>query len=255
MIKPRTTFVLFIIVLVLVYLFLPWKGIFFIIISLLFLAHLVYCSAAICSQAYIKTHCKANIKEKKIAITFDDGPDKLITPEVLNILDEYNVKATFFCIGSHIEKNKELLKAIDTKGHLIGNHSWSHDRWFDLFTWRKMKSEIEKTNGLIFEITGKMAKLFRPPYGVTNPALKKAIRAMEFHNIGWSIRSLDTVKSVEKTLKRIKKNLSPGDIILFHDNRKQISTILKKFLDYAKTNGFEIVPLDKLLGIDVYKTE
>ena len=131
MIKPRTTFVLYIIVLILVYLFLPWKGIFFIIISLLFLAHLVYCSANICSQAYIKTHCKSETKEKNIAITFDDGPDFDYTPQVLKVLDTFNIKATFFCIGIHIQKNEELLKEIDQKGHLIGNHSFSHETWFE----------------------------------------------------------------------------------------------------------------------------
>jgi peptidoglycan/xylan/chitin deacetylase (PgdA/CDA1 family) len=245
MIKPRTTLVLYIIVLIQVYLFLPWKGIFFIIISLLFLTHLIYCSANICSQAYIKTFCKTKITEKKIAITFDDGPDSEITPKVLEILDEFNVKATFFCIGKHIEKNEDLIKLIDEKGHLIGNHTWSHDRWFDLFSSKKMKADIEKTSGLITKIINKKIKLFRPPYGVTNPNLKKAIIGNGFHTIGWSIRSLDTISSTQK--------LSPGDIILFHDNREHIAEILKIFLEYTKNEAYEIVPLDQLLNIKAYE--
>lgn len=253
MIKPRTTFVLSIIVLVLVYLFLPWKGIFFSIVTVLFLAHLVYCSANICSQAYIKTYCKSDTKDKKIAITFDDGPDAEITPKVLAILNDFNVKATFFCIGNQIEKNRELVKEIDSNGHLIGNHSYSHEFWFDLYPANKMQEDIRKTNGLIFETIGKKTKLFRPPYGVTNPSLKRAIKKLGFNTIGWSIRSLDTVKKSEKTISLVKKRLSSGDIILFHDNREQIIETLKAFFTYAKTEGYKIVPLDELLNIKAYE--
>ena len=253
MIKPRTTLVLFIIVLIQVYLFLPWKGIFFIIISLLYLTHLIYCSTNICSQAYIKTICKANTTEKKIAITFDDGPDSEITPKVLEILDQYNAKATFFCIGKNIENNEDLIKMIDKKGHLIGNHTWTHDRWFDLFSSQKMKAEIEKTSDLLVEIINKKIKLFRPPYGVTNPNLKKAIKDNDFYTIGWSIRSLDTIADSDKTLKRLKNKLSPGDIILFHDNREHIVDILKSFLEYSKREGYEIIPLVQLLNIKAYE--
>lgn len=253
MIKPRTTLVLFIIVLIQVYLFLPWKEIFFIIVSLLYLSHLVYCSANICSQAYIKTLCKADTIEKKIAITFDDGPDSEITPKVLEILDQYNVKATFFCIGKQIENNEDLLKLIDKKGHLIGNHTWSHDSWFDLFSSKKMNTEIEKTSDLLFEIINKKIKLFRPPYGVTNPNLKKAIKDFDFYNIGWSLRSLDTISSTQKTLTRIKNKLTSGDIVLFHDNPEHIVDILKDFLEYTKKEGYEIVRVDQLLNIKAYE--
>lgn len=253
MIKPRTTFVLYIIVLVLVYLFLPWKGIFFSIVTILLLTHLIYCSANICSQAYIKTYCKSDTKEKKISITFDDGPDAEITPEVLAILNEFNVKATFFCIGNQIEKNRELVKEIDSKGHLIGNHSFSHEFWFDLYPAKKMQEDIEKTNGLIFETTGKKTKLFRPPYGVTNPSLKRAIKELDFYTIGWNIRSFDTVKHIKKTIFRLKTKLNPGSIILFHDNREQIIKILKAFLPYAIAEGYEIVPIDELLNIEAYE--
>ncbi len=253
MIKPRTTFVLYIIVLVLVYLFLPWKGIFISIVTGLFLVHLIYCSASICSQVYLKTYCKSDTQRKKIAITFDDGPDSEITPQVIELLDEFNVKATFFCIGNQIEKNRELLIQIDSKGHLIGNHSFSHEFWFDLYPAKKMRMEIDKTNNLIFETIGKNPKLFRPPYGVTNPSLKKAIKDFNFNTIGWSIRSFDTVNHLKKTLFRLKTKLSPGSIILFHDNRKQIIEILKAFLPYAIAEGYEIVPLDKLLNIHAYE--
>lgn len=201
----------------------------------------------------MKTLCKSDTKEKKIAITFDDGPHPEITPKVLELLDQYQVKATFFCIGNHIESNNELLKLIDLRGHLIGNHTYSHNRWFDLFSSQKMKSDIEKTNGLIFDIINKKTKLFRPPYGVTNPSLKRAIKDFNFHTIGWSIRSFDTIKSTDKTLIRIKKRLTKGDIILFHDNREHIVDILTQFLEYCENENYQIVPLDELLNIKAYE--
>lgn len=253
MIKPGTTFVLYIIVLFQVYLFLPWKGIFFIVVSLLFLIYLITCSANICSQAYIKTLCKAETRNKKIAITFDDGPNPETTPEVLSLLDKYNIKATFFCIGKQITDNKELLKLIDKKGHLIGNHTWSHDRWFDLYSASKMKSDIERTNQLIFETIGKKTKLFRPPYGVTNPSLKNAIKDLDFHTIGWSIRSLDTIHNAQKALRRINKKLSPGSIILLHDNRQHIVEILEPFLEYITKENYTIIPVNDLLKIEAYE--
>ena len=253
MIKPRTIFVLFIIVLIQVYLFLPWKGIFFILLSILFIVYLVLCSANICSQAYIKTLCKGNTKEKKIAISFDDGPNTEITPKVLDILDKYNAKAGFFCIGKHVESNTDLLRLMDQKGHVIGNHTFSHHRWFDLFSSKKMKTEIEKTNKLIEKAIGKKTKLFRPPYGITNPNLRKAIAGLNFHTIGWSVRSLDTVKTVEQTFNKVTKDLSPGDIVLFHDNREHITDILELFLEYTQKNNFEIVSPDQILDIEAYE--
>ncbi len=252
MIKLRTTFVLYIIVLILVYLFLPWKGIFFITITLLLLAHIFYCSFNVCSNAFIKTICKADTSEKKIALTFDDGPNEF-TREVLNILEKHDIKATFFCIGKNIEKNKEILTEIDNKGHLTGNHTWSHHKWFDLFSAKKMKEDIVKNAELIYQQTGKRVKLFRPPYGVTNPTLKKAIAELNYQTIGWSLRSLDTIKKPEKVTKKLNQKLSPGDIILLHDNRKEITQILESFITFAEENSYQIVRLDKLINIEPYE--
>ena len=95
--------------------------------------------------------------------------------------------------------------------------------------------------------------MFRPPYGVTNPSLKKAIKDFNFYTIGWSIRSFDTVKSIEQTLDRVKKRLSPGDIILFHDNRENIIEILNSLLKYIESENYKVFPLDELLNIQAYE--
>ncbi len=252
MIKLRTTIVLYIIVLILVYLFLPWKGIFFSIVTLLLLAHLIYSSFSICSQAYIKTICNADTNEKKIALTFDDGPNEY-TQEVLKILDKHDIKATFFCIGKNIENNKGILKEIDHKGHLIGNHTWSHHQWFGFFPAKRMKEDIVKNAEMIFQQTGKRVKLFRPPYGVTNPPLKKAMASLSYQTIGWSLRSLDTIKRPEKVIQKLNQMVAPGDIILLHDNRKEITEILESFITLAKKKSYQMVRLDELINIKPYE--
>src|SRR5690606_14734549 len=117
-----------------------------------------------------------NLKDKKIAITFDDGPHPEITLKVLQLLKQYNAKATFFCIGQHIEKHPEILRAIADNGHDIGNHSFSHHLMIDFNSTEKWLQEIKQTDSSIQKITSKKTNLFRPPFGVTTPKLANALK-------------------------------------------------------------------------------
>ncbi len=189
---------------------------------------LFFGSKNICSQFYVKAKCKDSEKSK-IHLTFDDGPHPEITPQILDILKKYNQKAMFFCIGKNIEQYPEISKQIHDEGHTIGNHSFSHSFYFDFFRTKKVIAELEKTNTLIKNITGKECKIFRPPYGVTNPNIAKAVKKLNLQLIGWKIRSLDTVKNKKTVLKRLEK-AKPGDIILFHDTKKHTPEILDEFL-------------------------
>ena len=182
----------------------------------------------VCSQFYLKTECYSKDKSKT-HITFDDGPDPKITPQILEILKKHNKKATFFCIGEKIEKHPEVIQQIAEQGHEIGNHSYSHSYYFDFFRTSKVIKELDKTNKLIKEISGKDCIIFRPPFGVTNPNIAKAVKKLNLETIGWSIRSLDTVKDKKTILKRLEK-AKPGDIILFHDTKEQTVEILDDFL-------------------------
>ncbi|HAN18033.1 MAG TPA: polysaccharide deacetylase family protein [Bacteroidales bacterium] len=253
MIKLRTTIVLYIIVIILVYLFLPWKGIFFIFITLLLFTHLVYSALSICSNLYVKSRCKGNNSEKKIALTFDDGPDAEITSEILGLLDQYNAKATFFCTGKSIEKNRELLKDIDKRGHAIGNHTYSHSYGKNMFSAKRLKDDIQNNQDLIYETIGKKVKLFRPPFGVTNPPIAKAIKNFNFIVIGWSLRSFDTIHKPEQVIQKVIKKVKPGDIILFHDNRLNTIEILKTVLEFLQSKNYGMVRVDELLNIAAYE--
>jgi len=226
----------------------------FVLLILVYASSLVYGSAAIGSGFFIKAICSKKTQEKKIAITFDDGPVKKITPMLLDFLYEQKIKATFFCIGNRVNGNEDILKRIDSEGHLLGNHSFLHASAFDLYSSKKMVEELKKTEDAIKQTIHKKVKLFRPPYGVTNPNLKKAVEEMDYTVIGWNVRSFDTMgKSNGKILKRISRKIKPGSIILFHDSNQNIIPLLKDFINYTTQNHYQIIRLDELLNIKAYE--
>lgn len=205
------------------------------------------------SNFYSPVLWKATVKNKSVALTFDDGPSPEGTLEILEILDNYSIKAAFFCIGKHVDLYPEILKKIDEQGHLIGNHSYSHHPVFDLFPTRKVQADLILANESIEKVIGKKTLLFRPPYGVTNPMLSSVLQKLKLISIGWSIRSLDTVFSdKDKLFKRVTRNVKPGDIFLFHDKCKVTVQILPALIEYLIAEGYVIERVDKLLNIPAY---
>lgn len=215
---------------------------------------LVWASADIGSNIYIKSICKADREDKVVSLTFDDGPDKTITPLVLDILKEYDIKATFFLIGKKAEKYPYLVKRIIAEGHIIANHTYSHSGFFPLSTKENVKEEIKDCNVVIKNAIGKKSKLFRPPFGVTNPIIAKVIKEKELKTIGWSIRSLDTMKKKRDCVtKKVISKLHPGAIILLHDSCRDADVLLKQLISSILEHGYKILPLDEMLNIDVYE--
>ena len=225
----------------------------YIIIGLFYLAISFYGSAFIGSNFHIKTICKGKEKHHEITITFDDGPVAEITPKVLDILKENDIHATFFCIGKRVGSNPEIAKRIIDEGHIIGNHTYSHSHGFDFFSSKKMTEELKKCDDAIEKVISKKPNFFRPPNGVTNPMLRRALKNFGYHVIGWSVRSFDTsIKDEKKVLKRITKKLKGGDIVLFHDSHTRIIPLLHDFLDFCNENGFKIVGLEEMINKDAY---
>jgi peptidoglycan/xylan/chitin deacetylase (PgdA/CDA1 family) len=205
------------------------------------------------SNFFIKIICKANTDKNEIAISFDDGPAENHTLQILNILNTENVKATFFCIGKRIAGNEAILKQVQSDGHIIGNHSFSHHFWFDMYSTKKMQDDLKQMDAEMEKVTGLKPKLFRPPYGVTNPNLAKAIREGGYTPVGWSVRSMDTViKDGKKLLAKINDGIKPGAVFLFHDTSKATLDILPEFIQEVKKRGYNIIPLDKLLALQPY---
>ena len=205
------------------------------------------------SNFFIKIICSANTGKKEIAISFDDGPATNFTPQILQLLREENIKAAFFCIGNRIAGNEKILKQLQEDGHIIGNHSFSHHFWFDMFSSKKMLEDMQLMDQTMKAVTGLQPKLFRPPYGVTNPNLKKAIIKGNYTAVGWNVRSMDTViKDETKLLNKISAGLKPGAVFLFHDTSNTTLKVLPRFLKEVKNQGYHIVPLDKLLHLSPY---
>ena len=205
------------------------------------------------SNFFMKIYCSAKTTNKEIAISFDDGPATSYTPQILQVLEENDIKASFFCIGKNIAGNEILFQQISGAGHIIGNHSYSHHLWFDLFSAKKMQADMEMTDKVIKGLINRQPRFFRPPYGVMNPNLKKAITRGNYIPIGWSVRSLDTViKNEEKLLRKIKKGIQPGAIFLFHDTSQTTLAILPQFIKEVKDSGYSIIGLDKMLNLPAY---
>ncbi|WP_255558324.1 polysaccharide deacetylase family protein [Flavobacterium taihuense] len=211
-------------------------------------------STFIASNYHVKTYCSNPLEtEKKIALTFDDGPNEM-TLLVLNILKKYNAKATFFCIGKNIETHPDILRQTIEEGHTIGNHSYSHSPFFDFYGKDQVIAEIEKTDALIESVTGKKTTVFRPPYGVTNPSIRRALEVTHHKTIGWNIRSLDgVVKSEKFLLDRIKKRIKPGGVVLLHDTSIQTVNVVEQLLSFLQQNNYAVVSLEELLNIKAYE--
>ena len=205
------------------------------------------------SNFFLPVICSATTDQKIIAISFDDGPANEHTAEILQMLKHQGVEAAFFCIGKRISGNEELFKQLIGEGHVIGNHSYSHHTFFDFFSAKKMLADLQMMAVEMEKATGLKPKLFRPPYGVINPNLKKAIINGGYTPVGWSVRSMDTVIKNEKTLLgKISKSLKPGAIFLFHDTSKTTLAVLPAFITWVKKSGYAIVRLDKMLNLKPY---
>lgn len=226
----------------------------FLVAVLIYIGVMIYGSFYIGSNFYLKPIRSAKTEEKKIALTFDDGPDETITPIILETLGKFDIVAAFFCVGRNISANPEVLKKMDEQGHLIGNHSYSHSNWFDFYSVKRMVNELKETDRLIEQIINRKVRFFRPPYGVTNPALAKAVKKCNYITIGWNIRSLDTPKrkKTEKIVSRIIRKIKPGSIILLHNKNPNIGMILEKLVEHAAEAGYEIVRLDELIKQEAY---
>ncbi|MBS1782506.1 MAG: polysaccharide deacetylase family protein [Bacteroidetes bacterium] len=222
-----------------------------VIVALVYVHFLVLGAIFIRWNFYVQSFGKGTNK-LWVSLTFDDGPAKYTQP-ILDILAEKQVPATFFAIGKNVVAHPEVVKRWDHEGHLIGNHSYGHGFNFDWQSTKEMTKEIESTNDVIASIIGKRPRLFRPPYGVTNPNLAKAINRAKMHSIAWNIRSFDTKsKDPDQLLNRILDRLSGGDIILLHDSMGITHEILTELIERTQQNGFTFVPLDKMLDIHAY---
>ncbi|WP_235819687.1 polysaccharide deacetylase family protein [Flavobacterium davisii] len=180
--------------------------------------------------------------ENAIALTFDDGPTEF-TPLVLDLLAKYDAKATFFCIGKQIALYPEIAKRIVDEGHQIANHTYSHSNQMGFLSKKRLLDEFEQTDVLLEKITGGSNRYFRPPFGVTNPHIAKAVKEKNYKVIGWNIRSLDTVIEEEKIYNRIIDKIDKGGIVLLHDTSQKTVAVLERLLIILKEKKYKSVTI------------
>lgn len=198
-------------------------------------------------------HANRGISRNEVSLTFDDGPNPEFTPKVLDLLKQYNARATFFCIGRNIQQHPQILKEIIANGHTVGNHTYTHAKSFGFFGFYKVRSELQKTSALVKQITGLDMKFFRPCFGVTNPNIARSVKTLNLHSIGWSVRSLDTTFLNEtKVLHRITNKLRQGDIILLHDSSEKTIYVLERLLLFLQERKLHSVTVDQLLNLKAY---
>ena len=193
-----------------------------------------------------------NTKEKRVALTFDDGPHPEYTPEILNILEEYSVSATFFVVGKNAEEYPDIVKQEIEMGCEVGNHTYTHPN-IRKTNECELEREIAFGEESLCAITGKKPHLFRPPGGVCTKNARNISGDLGYSIILWNIDTRDWEKpSKEKIISQVKNELRAGAIILFHDyiyGDSPTPEALKEIIPYLLSEGYEIVTVSELLGL------
>jgi len=188
---------------------------------------------------------------KHVLLTFDDGPTPGVTDKILDILKEEDIKATFFVIGKKAEKSPDLIKRIVAEGHAIGNHTYSHAS-IDSISNEETLNELGKTSETVFDITGDYITDFRPPHGRFTNDKVQLIQNAGYDLIMWTVNADDfwhDGKGIRPPLSianRVKNRVTRGDIILMHDNSRQIVEALPFIIKNLKKRGFYFVTIANL---------
>lgn len=195
--------------------------------------------------------------DRVVAVSIDDGPDPVTTPRVLEILERYHAKATFFCIGRRVAEHRSLVKEMVARGHDVENHSFSHPHYFSLLGPRAIGAEVSAAQEVIASVTGRAPVFFRSPAGLRNPFLEPVLRRLDLKLVSWTRRGFDTVTSnAERVVRRLAKSLSSGDILVVHDgnsardgaDRPVIFEILPRLLDQLSATQLTPVTLRSALA-------
>ncbi|MFD1549820.1 polysaccharide deacetylase family protein [Levilactobacillus fuyuanensis] len=188
---------------------------------------------------------KAIKTTKMVALTFDDGPDKTLTPRLLKTLKKYKVHATFFETGQNVSRYPQISRAVLAGGNELGNHSWNHPDFNSIGT-AKTVSQITRTNRAIYQATGTLPQYVRPPYGNVTAAEG---RAVEQPVIRWSVDSRDwAYLNKNKDINEVMKDTRGGDIILMHDIHSQSVAAAPTIIKRLKAKGYKLVTVSQLLN-------
>lgn len=189
-----------------------------------------------------------------IALTFDDGPDPIVTPQVLDILEQHGARASFFCIGRQAARYPHLIREILRRGHSVENHSYHHASSFATFNTKALYADIQKAQCTLTDAGDQRPRYFRAPMGFRSPLLADALRNLDLTHVAWTRRGYDRIlRDPHKVLKRLITNLAAGDILLLHDTTSRKDTppvvlkVLPLLLEYLTENGLQAIALPPTL--------
>lgn len=183
--------------------------------------------------------------EKVVALTLDDGPHAELTAKALDILEKYQVKASFYLVGKNIAGNEHLLKRMKKAGHEIGNHSWDHSD-LSKMSFDQIKASLDATSDAVKAVIGQGTKTMRPPYGASNELVRAATALPP---VMWTVDTYDWQnKNPSLILQNVKDGLQPGSVILMHDIHQTTIDALPAVLDYLINQGYKFVTISDLYG-------
>ena len=223
------------------------------IIVLVLLGMIFACSTVTVAPAAKKLPIYSVEREdNKVSISFDAAWGTEFSRELLDILDEYGIKTTFFVVKFWVEENPEMAREIVNRGHELGNHSATHPQVGNLSA-AAIEQEIMSTHEVIKDITGFEPVLFRPPFGHYTEHMLGVMESLGYYTIQWDIDSLDwKERGVEDIVLRVTQRAASGSIVLFHNNAKYVSQALPHILDDFKARNLQVVPISQLIYYEDY---
>ncbi len=206
---------------------------------------------------FVKATCRGDSTAKRVALTFDDGPDPAATRHLLEVLRRHQIKAAFFPTGTKTRDHPEIIKQIDQEGHILGNHTFRHAWWTNFLIAGGLDREMRMAQEAIEAAVGKIPAYFRPPMGLTNPHLRSALKKHGLSVVGWDVRPFDTTASTEKVIERVLKKIRNGSIIALHDTGRTPADLVRltdELVTKIKERKYTFGDLEELTGIRAYQT-
>lgn len=192
---------------------------------------------------------------RKLALTYDDGPNDPDTFKLMEVLDRHHVKATFFVLGKFVRQKPEILRALASAGHPIGNHSWDHPRLIFASN-AELRRQVQQTQSAIFDACGVTPTLFRPPFGGRRPGTLRQVRALGLAPVMWNVTCYDWKPTLaDKVVAHARRQIRGGDVILMHDgdqramgaDRGHSVEATDRLIAHYKPEGFEFVTISEMM--------
>ena len=213
----------------------------------------ILCLAAFSYNVSAEKKPTEDTGNKKIALTFDDGPHPRYTPQILDILAEYGIKATFFVVGVNAYYYPDTMEEVIRRGHEIGNHTYTHPHVACLDS-EMLKREVEQCESVVFGLTDYKTKLFRPPEGMIDADVRSVLRSLDYKVILWDIDTRDWAHTAsEEIANNVIEHATAGDIILMHDyigHNSPTPEAMRIFIPALQQKGFKFVVVSELIGLE-----